>query len=218
MKPGSDFAIVAGTDPRSLDRAVALLLEGGVIAYPTETFYGLGCLAEADAAVERIFRIKGREGDKPLPLIVADQEAAYEVAGTGDPGSAALYADLARAFWPGPLTLLLEAKRFFPPGIAPQAKIALRVSAHPVARALARGLERPLVATSANRSGRPPAVLAAQVAEGLARDLPDLILRQDPCPGGESSTILDLTAVPPRILRAGAVPERKLEPFLKGRG
>ena len=98
--------------------------------------------------------------------------------------------------------------------MAPRSKIALRVSSHPVAQALARSLNLPLVSTSANPSGRAPAVLAAQAADSLALDPPDLILEDDPCLGGAGSTILDLTSTPPRILRAGAVPEKELAPFI----
>ncbi len=169
MKPEQGSERIRGIDPRSLNRAVEMLRQGGVVAYPTETFYGLGCLADNTEAVERIFRIKGREEDKPLPLIVADEEMAFEVARTGGTGAAALAPDLAKVFWPGPLTLVLRAGRDFPKGVAPQGKIALRVSSHPTAQALARNLDNPLVSTSANTSGQAPAVLAIQVAETWPR-------------------------------------------------
>lgn len=216
MSQGRAPSLIQEADIRGLNQAVEILRQGGVVAYPTETFYGLGCRADLESAVERIFEIKGREGDKPLPLIVADEEMAAEVARMSGAGSETLAPDLAKVFWPGPLTLILPARREFPRGIAPRGTIALRVSAHPLARALSRNLDQPLVSTSANPSGQPPAVLAIQVEEGLAQNPPGLILRDDPCPGGLGSTILDLTVAPPRIVRAGAIPEKELEPFIKG--
>ena len=216
MSQRDSSGLIVPANAKGISRAVEILRQGGVVAYPTETFYGLGCRADLDRAVERIFQIKGRQEDKPLPLIVADEEMAGEVARMEGPGPAALALDLAKIFWPGPLTLLLEARTAFPPGVAPQGRIALRVSSHPVAQALARGLNRPLISTSANPSGRPPALLAEQAAESLALDPPDLIVEDDPCLGGPGSTILDLTVTPPRILRAGAVPEKELAPFIQG--
>jgi len=203
--------LILHAGPRSLTRAVQVLAKGGVIAYPTETLYGLGGPAYDPSAVARVFRIKGREATKPLPLIVADPEMAAEVAVMSGPAR-----DLAGLFWPGPLTLVLRARKTFPAGVSPGGRLALRVSSHPVAQALARRLAEPLISTSANRSGRPGPVLADQVAQGLAADPPDLILENDPCPGGPGSTILDLTVTPPRILRAGAVPETELERFISG--
>ena len=203
--------LILHAGPHSQARAAEILARGGVIGYPTETLYGLGGSALDQAAVERVFRIKGRGPDKPLPLIVADPEMAAEAAVMTGPAL-----DLAGLFWPGPLTLILMARRPFPAGVVKEGKVGLRVSSHPVAQGLARRLAGPLISTSANPSGRPGPVLADQVAQGLAQDPPDLILEDDPCPGGPGSTVLDLTVTPPRIVRAGAVPETELERFIKG--
>ena len=190
-------SLIQEADVRGFSRAVEILRQGGVVAYPTETFYGLGCRADLESAVERIFQIKGR-GDEQAPAPDRGRrgdggrgglDERARLRGPGPP-------TLARVFWPGPLTLLLPARKPFPKGVAPRGKIALRVSAHPLARALSRNLNLPLVSTSANLSGQPPAVLALQVEEGLAQDPPGLILRDDPCPGGAGSTILDLTVAP----------------------
>ncbi len=196
-------------DSKSIARAVELLRSGGVVAFPTETLYGLGCSAANRNAVERIFRIKGRGEDKPLPLVVADERAAQALA---------ILAPAARPltarFWPGPLTLILKSRRDLPAGVAPEGKLAIRVSPHPVASALAKGLGGALVATSANKTGAPPPVTADEAAAALAHDPPDMILDGGPSPGGPPSTILDLTGPEPKLLRAGAIDPDELEDCL----
>ena len=205
------FSPILTADADSINEAVGVLREGGVIAYPTETLYGLGGLAAREEVVRRVLAIKNRGPEKPLPLIVADEEAAQENAEMN-----ALAEELARLFWPGPLTMILKARRPFPQGAALAGKIALRVSSHPVAQTLARRLDEAILATSANPTGQPGTILASEVRDSLSTNPPDLILAQDPCPGGAGSTIVDLTVAPPRIVRAGAIPASELEEFIKG--
>lgn len=181
-----------------------------MIAYPTETLYGLGGPPTKEV-VRRVFEIKGRPEDKPLPLIVADEEMAQETALIPAVGL-----ELAKIFWPGPLTLVLTAKPGLPEGVVREGKVALRVSSHDLAQALSRHLNAPLISTSANRSGRPGLITSDRVQEELIDPGPDLILAQDPCPGGPGSTIVDLTLTPPRILREGAIETKELSQFIKG--
>ena len=185
-----------------LMEAVRILLEGGVAAFPTETFYGLGADARNEAAVEKIFRIKGRNFHNPIALIVADEREVVPLV-EEIPATAKI---LMQRFWPGPLTLIFRAT----PSVSPRltggtGKIGIRVSSHAIARLLAAALSGPLTATSANLSGRPECSSADEVIRTLG-DLPDAVIDGGPTPGGSGSTILDVTVSPPQILREGAIP------------
>ena len=189
-------------DEEKLAEAVRVLREGGVVAFPTETFYGLGADARNETAVEKIFRIKGRDFLNPLPLIVANDRDLIPLV-EEIPEAAQV---LMNAFWPGPLTLVFRASSSVPPRLtADTGKIGIRVSSHPVARFLAAGLAGPLTATSANLSGGPECSSADAVIRALG-DLPDAVIDGGATPGGAGSTILDVTLFPPRILREGAIP------------
>ena len=189
-------------DAEKLAEAVRVLCEGGVVAFPTETFYGLGADARNEAAVEKIFRIKGRNFRNPLPVIVADDGELIPLV-EEIPATATI---LMQTFWPGPLTLIFRAA----PSVSSRltggtGKIGIRVSSHPIARFLAAGLAGPLTATSANPSGGPECSSADAVIRTLG-DLPDAVIDGGATPGGAGSTILDVTVFPPRILREGAIP------------
>jgi L-threonylcarbamoyladenylate synthase len=150
----------------SIDAGISILRAGGVIAFPTETCYALGCRAGDTTAVERLVQLKQRPGGKPLPVLIHSAEALRE-----DLPESPLYV-LADAFWPGPLTLVVPA---FPGLAAPVTAgtnmVGVRVSAHPTAQALVKALGEPLVATSANLSGQPAATAPEQVeAAGLEAD------------------------------------------------
>jgi L-threonylcarbamoyladenylate synthase len=181
----------------AIARAGEVLRGSGVVAYPTETFYALGARAADPAACERIFLLKGREEGKPLPLIAADLEQVLLVAAELPD----CLSRLAARFWPGPLTLVLRA------GLPGWTSLAVRVSSCPAARELARAAGGPITATSANRSGQPPARTADQVEAAFAACAPplDLILDGGATPGGLPSTIVDLTGGEPRLLRAGPI-------------
>jgi L-threonylcarbamoyladenylate synthase len=195
-------------------RAVAAVLRrGGIVAYPTETFYGLGALARDGAAVDRLARAKGRPDGKPLPLLAADAAQVAEVAEVG-----AAAARLAAAFWPGPLTLVLPAR----PGLAAPvtagtATVAVRVPGSEVARALAREAGGALVSTSANLSGEPPPSRAADLAPALRARLDD-VLDGGPTPGGLPSTIVALDGEEALLVRDGAVPFGTVKAALRGEG
>jgi len=189
-------------DEEKLAEAFRVLREGGVVAFPTETFYGLGADARNDTAVEKIFRIKGRNFRNPLSVIVANDREVIPLV-EEIPAAAKI---LMQTFWPGPLTLVFRASSSVLPRLtADTGKIGIRVSSHPIARFLAAGLAGPLTATSANPSGGPECSSADAVIRTLG-DLPDAVIDGGETPGGAGSTILDVTVFPPRILREGAIP------------
>jgi L-threonylcarbamoyladenylate synthase len=195
----------ASPDPDVLREAAAALAQGLIVAYPTDTFYGLAADPRRADGVARVFAVKGRGAEAALPLVAADLDQASR-AGRLTP----LAVRLARLFWPGPLTLVIDAH----PGLDPRVRggattVAVRVPAHDVARGLARAAGHAVTATSANRSGGPAARTAAEVAAALDDDV-DLILDGGPSPGGPPSTIVDATGATPALLRAGAVPWERL--------
>lgn len=188
-------------DAEKLAEAIRVLCEGGVVAFPTETFYGLGADARNETAVEKIFRIKGRNFRNPLSVIVANDCDVIPLV-EEIPAAAKI---LMQTFWPGPLTLVFRASSSVLPRLtANTGKIGIRVSSHPLARLLAGGLGGPLTATSANLSGGPECSSADAVIRALG-ELPGSVIDGGETPGGAGSTILDVTIFPPRILREGAI-------------
>lgn len=189
-------------DPGLVARAAEFLRAGKLVAYPTETFYGLGADPRSPQAVERVFEAKGRPERMALPLIAAD-EASVMLCVSAFPDSAHR---LAAAFWPGALTLVLPASASLPPRLLGGGHtVGVRISPHPVAAALARLTGGPIVATSANLSGQAAPQSAREVEEALGEAL-SLILDGGETRGGLASTVLDLTTDPPRVVRSGAVP------------
>ncbi len=194
---------------RELQRAMAYLQGGGVVAFPTDTFYGLGADVYSEEAVSRVFRIKGKGTGGPLPVLLSDVSGLSEVA-----VSVPVVAwQLAERFWPGALTLVLERAETIPAIVSGgRSTVGVRVPDSPLARALVRELGRPITGTSANPTGLPPATSAAEVRSQLG-DAVDYVLDGGTCPGGQPSTVLDLTGTRPRILRAGKLPLDVLQPF-----
>jgi len=191
--------------------AAEVLRRGGIVAYPTETFYGLGALARDGAAVDRVARAKGRPDGKPLPLLAADRTQVDEVAEVGSAG-----ARLAAAFWPGPLTLVLPAR----PGLAPAiaggtGTVGVRVPGSEVARALAGAAGGAIVSTSANLAGEPPPVRVEDLSAALRARL-DLVLDAGPAPGGLPSTVVAIEGGAVRLVRAGAVSFEDVMAALRG--
>ncbi len=191
----------------ALTAAVDSLRRGKLVAFPTDTLYALGADATNDDAVRRLYEAKRRPLDAPLPILVADITQARELT----EGVPDLALTLARRFWPGPLTLVLRrADAFHSLALAGGDTIALRAPDHPAPLALIGLLERPITGTSANRSAEPPPRTAAEVAAQLGDEV-DIIIDAGPAPIGVESTVLDLTATPPRILRPGAISREQLE-------
>lgn len=188
-------------EPEKIAAAVAILRRGGVIACPTETFYGLGANAGDETAVERVFAVKGRAFSNPVSVIVAAEADILPLVAEV-PETAR---KLMKHFWPGPLTIVFKAAACVSPRLTAGAgKIGIRVSSHPVAALIARELGAPLTATSANLSGEPENATAAGVRASLG-NLPDAIVDSGETPGAPGSTILDVTVFPHRILREGAI-------------
>jgi len=181
-------------------RAVEVLRRGGVVAYATDTLYGLAVDPRSDEAVARLFAVKGRQTGHAVPLIAADLE---QVAAAAQCDACAR--QLAEAFWPGPVSLILDAK----PGLcrdllAADGSVAVRVPAHHAARELAAAFGFCITSTSANPSGAPPTASPDEVAASLGERV-DLLLDSGPAPGGAPSTIVDARGSTPRLVRAGAV-------------
>lgn len=194
-------------EPALIAAATAILRAGGVLAYPTETLYGLAADADNATAVERLFAIKGRLADNPIALIAGSREEDINrfAASVSAPARR-----LMQAFWPGPLTLLFPAAADVLPRLtAGTGMIGMRVSSHPVAAALAMALGRPITATSANFSGEKACLTAAQVYESLGKKL-DVIIDGGKAWGEQGSTMLDVTVNPPVIIREGAVPASRI--------
>jgi L-threonylcarbamoyladenylate synthase len=190
-----------------IDEAVALLRKGGVIAFPTETFYGLGADAGNEKAIEDIFKIKGRDFRNPISLIIGKKEDLTDLVEEIPPLAVILMAK----FWPGPLTLVFKASSLVNPRLtAGTGKIGIRISSHPVAMALAGALEGPLTATSANSSGKKECSSAEDVLDQLGASV-DGMIDGGSTAGGLGSTILDVTCDPPKILRHGAISAARLQ-------
>jgi len=195
-------------DPTLLSPVLDHLRGGGLIAYPTETVYGLGCLIRPEP-VRRLLELKDRGPDRPLLLLVHDVETVDELRWTREAR------ELADVFWPGAVTLVLDDPYgHFPPGIrSPAGGVAVRRTPDPVARALLRLLDEPLTSTSANVPGGEP----ARSADGAGQVLEALDCRQEAWlldggarPPSEPSTIIDCTVSPVRVLREGAVPTSRV--------
>ncbi|MGY6410201.1 MAG: L-threonylcarbamoyladenylate synthase [Alkalilacustris sp.] len=209
MPPAPSPTLRLPVTEAGLDTAARLLAEGALVAFPTETVYGLGADARNPAAVAAIYAAKGRPQFNPLIVHVPDIEAARRLA-VFDP----LAERLAAAFWPGPLTLVLPGRG----GIAELAtaglpSVALRIPAHPTARALLARAGVPVAAPSANPSGRISPTTADHVLQGLDGRIA-AVLDAGPCAVGVESTILALTKGAPRLLRPGGLPAEALADLL----
>ena len=194
---------IALPDADGLRRAVEILRAGSVVAFPTETVYGLGADAFSERAVAEVYRLKNRPAWNPLIVHVADVAAARALAHVWPQGAD----ELAARFWPGPLTLVVERARHLA-GVGARDTIAVRIPAHDVALKLLAASGLPLAAPSANRSEGISPTTARHVLESLP-DVP-LVLDGGPSRLGIESTVLDLTASPPRLLRPGALGLRAL--------
>lgn len=181
-----------------LPRAAAAVREvmgaHGVCAFPTETFYGLGCDPHDAQAVSRVFALKGRPGEKALPLVAATMDQVNTLAVIAEEWQQRL-----TRVWPAPLTVIVPVRT---PLAAAGGTVAVRIPAHPLLRALLARVG-PLTATSANRAGAQPAATPAALAADLCPEV-DLVLDGADTAGGLATTLLDLTAVPPAVLRKGA--------------
>lgn len=196
----------ASPDPAAVAAAAAVLRAGGLVAFPTETVYGLGADALNPTAVAGIFAAKGRPSSNPLIVHLPDVGRIPMIAGWPPAAGA-----LAAHFWPGPLTLVLPKRDVVPDAVtAGGPTVAVRIPDHPVARALLEAVDRPLAAPSANRSTQLSPTRAEHVLAGLSGRIAG-VLDGGPCRGGLESTVVDVTGDAPRLLRPGLVTLPMLE-------
>jgi L-threonylcarbamoyladenylate synthase len=190
---------------------VSLLRSGGVIAFPTDTAYGLGADPFTDAAIERVFQIKGRPDTKAILLLVSSIEMAESVAEPAD-----IFYELAKSFWPGPLTVILPAAKSLPIKVTAGSKtIGVRWPIADMAITLVNALGNPITATSANRSGLPAAITAEEVRAQLGESV-DALIDGGELPARGGSSVLDLTTGSPVLLREGPIPFETLQRFFGG--
>ena len=193
-------------DNSLIEEVSSILVAGGVVAYPTETFYGLGTDGQNEEAIRKIFLIKGRNFRNPISVIIGN---ANDVRGLVKE-IPELALRLMEKFWPGALTIIFKASPHVSPILtAGTGKIGIRLSSHPVATALAKKLGRPITATSANLSGKQECTTADEVVQGIGDQI-DAVLDGGQTPGGSGSTIIDVTTDPPAILREGVIRKHKL--------
>lgn len=200
------------SEPREdrLTSAVSAIGSGGVVALPTETFYGLAADAFDSRAVERVTTLKDSPPGMPVLLLIAGPEQVALVA-ERVPDK---FRELTGLFWPGPLTLVVPASpRLARAVTGGTGTVAVRMPGLALPRRIAHALGRPITGPSANRHGKPPCRTALEVAEVFGDEL-DMVLDGGPTAGGKASTILDLTTPEPRVLREGCLPVSALEPFL----
>jgi len=193
-------------DESLIAEASSILRAGGVVAYPTETFYGLGADGQIEDAIKKIFLIKGRNFKNPISVIIGNANDARGL--VEEIPEFALH--LMEKFWPGALTIIFKASPDVSPLLtAGTGKIGIRLSSHPVATALANKLGHPITATSANLSGKHECTSADEVIQGIGDQI-DAVMDGGQTPGGSGSTIIDVTTDPPVILREGIIPKHKL--------
>jgi L-threonylcarbamoyladenylate synthase len=198
-------------EPDRLQTAVDVIRRGGLVAYPTDTLYGLAADPKNQSAVDAIFRVKGRRAGEALPLIAASlEQVEREVGRLGETTRR-----LAERFWPGPLTLIIDTWAGIVPAVhAGTGTVAVRVPDHAIARALADAFSAPVTSTSANRSGEPAVDTADEVLQSIGERL-DLVIDGGRTPGGPPSTIVDVRSAEIRIIRAGAVPYQSIVDALR---
>jgi L-threonylcarbamoyladenylate synthase len=194
----------------AISNAVGVLRSGGVVAFPTETFYGLGADISNETGIRKVFGAKSRGYDQPLLILIPSLQALPGLVSEVPPLAKNLISEL----WPGGLTLVFRAAHGLSPLLtAGTGKIGIRLSTHPLATAIASALEGPITGTSANVTGAPPCRHAEEVKRNLGT-MVDLILDGGEAPGGMSSTLVDVTATPPRILREGAVSSDRIRALI----
>lgn len=202
--------IDGATLPDALECAARLIESGKLVAFPTDTVYGLGADPFNLSAVSEVFRVKGRSFNRPLPLLVNSLDLAIEL--TSDPPR--LFFELAEKYWPGPLTMVVPASRLVPLKVTGNTgNVGLRWPRAEFVISLITASARPLTGTSANLTDRPTCKTAAEVNDQIGESLP-LILDGGPTGDHASSTVVDLSGLRPRILRYGPITEEELKEFL----
>jgi len=198
---GIQTKLLQANTPGAVEEAASLILAGGLVAFPTDTVYGVGSSIADEQAIERLFEAKERPLDKGIPILLADAQDMDLVA--------VRLPEVARGFmarfWPGPLTIIVPRRPELPAILAPGDSLAVRVPDHPLARRFIRAAGGAVAATSANLSGQPPAQDAAEALAALEGRIA-AVLDGGPVRVGQASTIVDCTVSPPRIVRQGPIP------------
>jgi L-threonylcarbamoyladenylate synthase len=194
-------------DEKGIRETAQIIRQGGVAAYPTESFYGLGVDPTRENAVDRLFQVKRRQREHPILVLIPSIES-LDFLVRRIPAAARI---LMRAFWPGGLTLVFDASDRVPRIITGgTGKIGIRISSHPIAASLVGAVGGPITGTSANVTGKQPCRTAHEVARQLGRQV-DIILDGGATPGKNASTVLDVTTEPPEILREGMISRTQIE-------
>jgi L-threonylcarbamoyladenylate synthase len=191
--------------PGAIQQAADLLKQGEVIAFPTDTLYGVGVDPFDPAAIEQLYDVKGRPSEKGIPILLADTADLEKV--THDISE--LAQTLIERYWPGPLTIIVPRNPQLPANISPNEGIAVRIPDHAVSRAFIRAAGGVVAASSANRSGQPPALTAVEVLEALEGRVA-AVLDGGPVQYGRASTVLDCMSNPPKVLREGPITVKNL--------
>lgn len=193
-------------DPKEIAVAAEMILEGEVVAYPTETIYGLGADVFNRKAVKKIYDLKARDYGLPVSILVSNMQMLKGLT-TPIPERALV---LIRRFWPGPLTILFEVNASFPKSLVTNTgKVGVRISSHPVVAALVAAVGRPITTTSANRSGFPPSLNVRHIQKYFGNKLP-LMVDGGECEPSRGSTVVDLAQETMRIIREGAIPAEEV--------
>lgn len=194
-----DTQVLSATDPQALGRALETLQAGGMVAFPTDTVYGLGALIQIPESIQALYAVKGREAVKAIPVLLSSADELDWVAISVSP----MARRLSERYWPGPLTLVVPKRPDLPAELSSHATIGVRMPDHPTALALLR-VTGPLAVTSANRSGGVSSVTAQEVVAQLGGRI-ELILDGGQTPGRISSTVVDCSGHAPVILRQGLI-------------
>ena len=202
-------AILSANDPYALPHAVDVLRNGGIVAFPTDTVYGLGALAFDARSVDRLYIAKGRSHERAIAILIHDEEQLTQVAQNLSFSTL----ELAKKFWPGPLTLVVERHQNVPEAISPLLTVGVRVPDHSFARKLLT-MAGPLAVTSANLSGGENTNTANEVLKQLSGRI-HLILDGGRTPGGVPSTVVDCTTPEPVILRPGPISMAQIKKILE---
>jgi len=204
-----DTQVISAQDPQAVARALEILNRDGMVAYPTDTVYGLGARAFSRMGIEALYIAKGRESTKAIAVLLGDIAQLDQVT----EGLGMTARRLADRFWPGPLTLVVTRHPDLPAELSPLPTVGVRIPDHPFARALLRA-SGPLATTSANLSGGENPLTAQDVLSQLGGSI-ELVVDGGRTPGGVPSTVIDCTTREPKVLRLGPIPEAALKEILE---
>ena len=196
--------ILPASEPTNLDYALEWLRQGQLVAFPTDTVYGLGAAIDNSLAIQQLFVVKGRDAVKAIAVLIGSPQMLAQIAAEMNPTALRL----AQHFWPGPLTLVVPAHPSLPANLSPLPTVGVRMPDHPDALALLKR-SGPLAVTSANLSGASSTTTAQEVFYQLGKQI-SLILDGGKTPGGKPSTVVDCTTQEARILRAGPITQEQL--------